>query len=158
MRCLMSEPQVKVKVHFFRPPSQQPQQSGWSFRRWMDTARMMGEIKNKSTINVQKWDQDQELFKYLFFFLKYSSHSSYVVLMEWTPWLNTRSSCHKKAASRKKAASQTWVPKSNEKEIQIFVVLGCNFTLLCSYFSLKGRPHSACQFLTSVTPLWAVEF
>lgn len=34
---------------------------------------MMGKIKNKSTINVQKWDQDQELFKYLFFFLKYSS-------------------------------------------------------------------------------------
>lgn len=45
-------------------------------------------------------------FLNMFFFLKYSSHSSYVVLMEWIIWLNTRSSCHKKVVSRKKAASQ----------------------------------------------------
>lgn len=100
------------------------------------------------------------------FLHKYSHLFPLAASMQWTTWPNTRSSCRIRAASRKKAASLTWVLKSNG-DFWGFVVWSNHFQRWRSFFffffvvlfcSLKERPRSACQFSTSVTLSWAVGF
>lgn len=79
----------------------------------------MGEIKNKSTINVQKWDQNQELFKYLFFFLKILiplflySFDGVDTLAEHEEFLPQKSSLKKESRFTDVSAEVKWERNSN---------------------------------------------
>lgn len=91
----------------------QPQQPEWSFRRWTDTARTMGTVKEiQNKLEGMAVRPETPLFFQrflLFFFHKYSYLFPLVALMRWITWPKTRSSCRIKVASRKKADSLTWV-------------------------------------------------
>lgn len=67
------------------------------------------------------------------FLHKYSHLFPLAASMQWTTWPNTRSSCRIRAASRKKAASLTWVLKSNG-DFWGFVVWSNHFQRWRSFF------------------------